>query len=95
MEHERLAWSSAGVTEVRLHVPTSPAHQGSRMAGMEVVARMTSVVAALPLFFVALGLMVVAIPLIYLASGKIPPAWRWLMAYIGLMGLAVSVLWLA
>ena len=59
------------------------------MAGMEVVAGVT-----MPLFFVALGLMVVAIPLIYWASGRFPPAWRWLMAYVGLMGLAVFVLWL-
>ena len=59
------------------------------MAGMEVVARVT-----MPVFFVALGLMVAAIPLTYWASDRFPPAWRWLMAYVGLMGLAVFVLWL-
>ena len=56
---------------------------------------MTSAVAAVPLFFVVLGLMVVAIPILYWASSKFPPAWRWLMAYLGLMGLAASVLRLA
>ena len=53
---------------------------------------MTGTVAALPLFFVALAMMVVAIPVIYWASNKFPPAWRWLMAYVGLMALAASVL---
>ena len=78
---------------MRLSVPTSRTHEGEQNGRYG--ARMTSVVVAVRLFFVALGLMVVAIPLIYWASGRFPPAWRWLMAYVGLMGLAASVLWLA
>ena len=65
------------------------------MADMEAVAPVTSMVAAVPLFFVALGMIVVALRLIYWASSRFPPAWRWLLAYVGLMGFAASVLRLA
>ena len=53
---------------------------------------MTSVVLAVPLFLVALALVVIVIPVVYCASGKFPPAWRWLIAYVGLMGFAAFVL---
>jgi hypothetical protein len=44
---------------------------------------MTSMTAAVPLFFVALALMVVALHLIYWASSRFAPAWCWLMATSG------------
>ena len=37
---------------------------------------------------ISMGSFVLAIPLLYWASGRYPPAWRWLCVYLGAMTLA-------
>jgi hypothetical protein len=41
---------------------------------------------------VALGLFLAAIPLVYWASGKYPPASRWLVIYVGAMAASTAAL---
>jgi hypothetical protein len=47
------------------------------------------------IFWIAMGSFVVAIPLLYWASGRYPPAWRWLCAYVGAMTVAAIVVTVA
>jgi hypothetical protein len=47
------------------------------------------------IFWIAMGSFVLAIPLLYWASGRFPPAWRWLWAYVGAMSVAALVVTLS
>ncbi len=59
---------------------------------MGLTAGVTAGVAVLPLMLVLLLLLLLAIPGLYWAAAKYPPAWQWLLAYVGMMSLAAAAL---
>ena len=44
------------------------------------------------LFWIEIGVYLLAIPVLYWAMGKYSPAWRWLWVYLGIMTAGVIAL---